>query len=82
MVRGRVQGVFFRASVARMANERGVAGSAENMNDGSVEVVLEGPREAVNELISFCSEGPRGAHVSQVDVTEEEPQGLEGFATG
>jgi len=65
-----------------MAEDRGVAGSAENLNDGSVEVVLEGPSVAVEELIAFCSEGPRNAHVSQVDVTEEKPEGLGGFATG
>lgn len=81
-MRGRVQGVFFRASLARLANERGVSGSAENLDDGSVEAVLEGPREAVEGLIAWCGEGPDDARVSQVDVSEEDPEGEEGFTTG
>lgn len=81
IVHGRVQGVFFRASLERLSRERGVAGSARNLGDGSLEAVLEGPRQAVEEMISFCAEGPEGAQVSQVDVTEEEPQGVEGFST-
>ena len=81
-VRGRVQGVFFRDSVRRLAVGRGVAGSAENIDDGSVEVILEGPRVAVEELVAFCSDGPERAEVSQVEVIEERVQGLTGFATG
>jgi acylphosphatase len=80
-VRGRVQGVFFRDSVRRLATERGVAGSAENLDDGSVEVILEGPREGVEGVVAFCSRGPDRAEVSQVEIDEEQPQGLEGFAT-
>mgnify|MGYP000129577603 CR=1 FL=1 len=80
-VRGRVQGVFFRDSVRRLALERGVAGSAENHDDGSVVVVLEGPREGVEGVVAFCSEGPDRAEVSQVEVDEEEPRGVEGFDT-
>jgi len=81
-IRGRVQGVFFRASLERMAREREVAGSARNLDDGSVQAVLEGPREAVEELIAFCSAGPEGAQVSQVDVSDEALEGVKGFTTG
>ena len=81
-VRGRVQGVFFRDSVRRVAEGRGVAGSATNLPDGSVEVVLEGPPRAVEELIAFCADGPERAEVSGVEVAEEEPEGLNGFRTG
>lgn len=78
-MRGRVQGVFFRDSVRRLAEPRGVAGGATNREDGSVEVVLEGSRDAVEELIAYCSDGPELAEVGGVEVTEEEPEGLQGF---
>lgn len=81
IVRGRVQGVFFRASLERLSRQRGVAGSARNVADGSVEAILEGPREAVEGIISFCADGPEGAEVSQVDVIEEELEGVKGFAS-
>jgi len=81
IVHGRVQGVGFRYSLARQAQSRGVAGSAANRPDGAVEVVLEGEQEAVESLVRWCEEGPRGAFVERVDVSEEQPEGLRGFAT-
>jgi len=81
IVHGRVQGVGFRYSLARQAESRGVAGSAANRPDGDVEVVLEGEQEAVESLVRWCEEGPRGAVVERVDVSEEQPEGLQGFAT-
>ncbi len=81
LVHGRVQGVGFRYSLARQAQSRGVAGSAANRPDGTVEVVLEGEAEAVESLVRWCEQGPRGAVVDRVDVTEEQPEGLRGFAT-
>jgi len=82
IVHGRVQGVGFRYTLARQAQSRGVVGSAANRPDGTVEVVLEGEPEAVESLVRWCEDGPRGAAVGRVDVTEEEPEGLSGFATG
>jgi acylphosphatase len=81
IVHGRVQGVGFRYSLARRAESRGVAGSAANRPDGTVEVVLEGDADAVESLVRWCEHGPPGATVDRVDVTEEEPQGVRGFAT-
>jgi len=81
VARGRVQGVFFRASLERLAGERGVAGFARNCGDGSVEAVFEGPDDAVEELIAYDGEGPRDGDVSHLDVTKEEPEGLSGFST-
>ena len=81
-VRGVVQGVFYRDSVRRIAVDRGVVGSATNCADGSVEVVLEGPRAAVEELIAYCAEGPEHARVSDVEIADEEPRGEAGFTTG
>jgi acylphosphatase len=79
VVRGRVQGVFFRDTTRRRAESLGVAGWARNRDDGAVEVVAEGEPEAVDRLVEFLREGPRRAEVSGVEVTEEEPEGLSGF---
>jgi acylphosphatase len=79
VVHGSVQGVGFRYSLARQADTRGVAGWVRNCGDGSVEAVLEGSADAVMPLVSWCREGPRGAGVDRVEVTEEEPEGLNGF---
>ena len=78
-VSGRVQGVGFRVFVASRARSRGVAGWVRNRADGTVEAVLEGEREAVDAVVAACGQGPRGADVAGVDVTDEEPAGLLGF---
>jgi acylphosphatase len=80
VVHGRVQGVFFRDSVRRLAQQHGVSGSVENRWDGSVEAVFEGEEDAVERLVAFCRKGPRGAQVESVDVSEEAAEGLSGFA--
>jgi acylphosphatase len=80
-ITGRVQGVFFRESCRRVAQENGVAGTARNLDDGSVRVVLEGAPEAVHRVTDWCRKGPSGATVTGVEITNEEPQGLSGFRT-
>jgi acylphosphatase len=80
VVRGFVQGVFFRDSTRRMAEQRGVAGWVANRADGAVEAVFEGEPEAVERLVEFTRDGPRGAQVHSVDVSEEAPEGLSGFS--
>jgi acylphosphatase len=79
VVHGFVQGVFFRDSVRRLAQQRGVAGWVANRADGAVEAVFEGEPDAVELLVEFCREGPRGARVDSVDVQDEQPEGLSGF---
>ena len=76
---GNVQGVFFRDSCRREASRRGVAGWVTNRRDGAVEAVFEGDADAVSSMVDWCSRGPRGADVSSVDETTEEPEGLSGF---
>jgi acylphosphatase len=63
----------------RQASERGVAGWARNRADGTLEAVVEGPTDAVEALVRFAHEGPRGADVEAVEVHEEDPEGLAGF---
>jgi acylphosphatase len=79
VVRGRVQGVFFRDTVRRRAEPRGVAGWVRNRADGAVEAVFEGSEDAVASMVRFCEQGPRGADVELVEVTEETPEALPGF---
>jgi acylphosphatase len=79
VVHGYVQGVFFRDSTRRLAQQHGVAGWVANRWDGTVEAVFEGEPEAVERLVRFVDEGPRGAQVERVEVFEEEPEGLSGF---
>lgn len=80
-VHGEVQGVFFRDSVRDQAQRRGVAGWARNRPDGAVEIVLEGPPEAVQEVLQFCESGPPDASVERAEVQEESPEGLSDFST-
>ena len=79
VVHGAVQGVFFRDSAARRARERAVSGWVRNCSDGTVEAVFEGDQEAVEALVDFCRRGPSRARVERVDVSDEAPEGLEGF---
>jgi acylphosphatase len=79
VVRGYVQGVFFRDSCRREASARGVAGWVTNRPDGAVEAVFEGEPGAVTAMVDWCRRGPRGADVDSVDETSEEPEGLTRF---
>lgn len=80
VVHGHVQGVFFRETTRRLAQEHGVAGWVRNTWEGTVEAVFEGPPEAVGRLVDFVHRGPRGAAVERVEVFEEDDEGLRGFA--
>ena len=79
VVRGRVQGVFFRDSMRERAGAHGVCGWVRNRSDGALEGVLEGPEEAVERVLRFARTGPPSASVTDVEVTEEQPEGLRGF---
>ncbi len=78
-VSGVVQGVGYRWSCVREAGRLGVGGSVRNLPDGSVEIVAEGPADAVDGLLAWARRGPWEAEVTGVDVVEEEPAGETGF---
>lgn len=78
-MRGRVQGVGFRASVRARARSLGVAGWVRNLRDGSVEVAVEGRSAEVAALESYCSVGPAFARVDRVEAADEPIEGLFGF---
>ena len=79
IVHGFVQGVFFRDSVQRRAVAAGVTGWVRNNRGGTVEAVFEGECSAVEQLVDFTREGPRGARVDRIEVRAEEPEGAEVF---
>jgi DNA ligase D-like protein (predicted 3'-phosphoesterase) len=80
VVRGQVQGVGFRDAVQRRAPGLGVMGWVRNGEDGTVLVHAEGSEDAVEELVAFLHEGPRGARVSGLDVERVKVEGHEQFA--
>jgi len=72
-IRGRVQGVYYRASMVREAQNLGLTGWVRNCDDGSVEAVTEGARADVESLIAWSHQGPAGARVDKIDVHWEAP---------
>jgi acylphosphatase len=79
VIRGRVQGVFFRAETRDRARSLGLSGWVRNVPDGSVEAVFEGERERIESILDWCRRGPGLAEVDDVDVEWEQPRGEEGF---
>lgn len=75
-VRGRVQGVGYRAWVADQASARHLEGWVRNVRDGSVEALLAGPAEVVAEMIAACWRGPSLARVDAVREEDGHPDGL------
>ena len=68
IISGKVQGVFFRASTQEQANRLNIRGWVRNEADGSVRIEAEGEPEALQQLITWCQQGPRYAQVTSVDT--------------
>jgi acylphosphatase len=68
IVRGRVQGVFFRASTQREARRLGLTGWVQNRPDGSVEVLAEGEEDTLKDLLAFLQRGSTAARVERVET--------------
>ncbi|MBW8726340.1 MAG: acylphosphatase [Inquilinus limosus] len=81
-ITGRVQGVGYRAWLAGQAEAAALDGWVRNRRDGSVEALLSGPAEAVDQVAAACRRGPRVALVDRVQMTEAEPPDHPGFAQG
>ncbi len=77
---GRVQGVGFRYYARERARAHDVSGWVENRYDGTVEAVLEGHPETVERVMRCFRTGPSHARVDRVEITDETPEGLSGFA--
>ncbi|PZA08367.1 MULTISPECIES: acylphosphatase [unclassified Meiothermus] len=80
LVTGTVQGVGYRAYARQRAMELGLCGYAENLSDGRVEVVAEGPREELEQFLEFLRQGPRLSRVTGLDVQWSKSTGLRGFS--
>ena len=68
LITGSVQGVFYRASVLEVAQRLNLTGWVKNLADGSVEVMAEGSRYSLEELVRWCRTGPPSAQVDQVSA--------------
>lgn len=80
LIKGRVQGVFYRAFARDIATQLGLKGWVRNLSDGNVEALLEGEQDEIEQAIRHCRSGPPGARVDDIDVAWEGYQGdLQGF---
>lgn len=75
LIKGRVQGVFFRTETGSQAYRLGIVGWVKNRWDGRVEAVLEGKEKAVQKMIGWCYKGPPAAIVEDVEVKWEDYKG-------
>jgi acylphosphatase len=78
-IEGRVQGVMYRAWAVEEARRRGLRGWVRNRRDGSVEALLIGASDSVEEMIAACRRGPRHAAVDRIDREEAADDGSAGF---
>lgn len=78
-ISGRVQGVGYRAWAMRVAGELGLRGWVRNRTDGTVEMLVTGPDDAVAAMIEAAHHGPRGAHIGEMYVADDEDDGSLGF---
>ena len=74
-ISGKVQGVFFRANTLDKARDLSLTGWVRNLSDGRVEVLFEGPKEKVEEMIDWCKHGPAAAEVYDIVVEHEKATG-------
>ena len=79
IVSGHVQGVFFRESTKRKANELGLAGYVENLDNGNVEVVAQGDEDKLNELIKFIKKNPGKSKVENIKITDKTTENFKTF---
>ncbi len=75
LIRGRVQGVFFRAYTRDTAIQEGLTGWVRNLSDGRVEAVFEGDADRVDRVVAWCHQGSPGSRVEQVEVYPQPYQG-------
>ena len=79
LVKGRVQGVYFRVHARDEALKLGIAGQVRNLPAGSVQILAEGKAEAMEAFLAWCAVGPSRARVEELVVEEWEVRGFHGF---
>ena len=78
-IQGTVQGVFFRAFIKENAERHNVKGFVRNLEDGRIEVFLEGNNEDVDKMIELCKTGPKHSQIKNVEVKPEKFQDFKTF---
>ncbi len=79
LIKGKVQGVFYRAAAKEKAVQGGVTGWIKNTPDGNVEAVATGLEESIKVFIDWCKKGPATAGVTSVETTIVEDKNFNGF---
>lgn len=79
LIKGRVQGVYYRASAKDMARKNGLTGWIRNTPDGHVEAIASGNEDQLELFINWCRQGPRGARVTEVDIQLVEDAEFDSF---
>ncbi len=79
IIKGKVQGVFYRQSAKKEAVKLGIKGWVKNNEDGTVEAVATGSEEQIQHFIKWCRQGPTLAHVSEVIATDTSDEPFTGF---
>lgn len=80
IVSGKVQGVWFRKHTQEKAQQLNIAGTVENQSDGSVKIIATGTETQLNELVTWCKQGPPRAEVSSVTIEERELKQFNDFS--
>jgi acylphosphatase len=78
-ISGRVQGVGFRAFTRKEASSRGIKGWVKNLADGRVEIIIQGEREDIKDMIKRIKEGPSFARVDDIEISDEEIENFDRF---
>jgi len=79
LIKGKVQGVFYRATAKEVAKKLGITGWIKNTNDGNVEALVTGTELLMQNFIAWCRSGPKGAQVTDVIITEQPETEFENF---
>ncbi len=79
VIRGKVQGVFYRATAKKVAEELGVKGRIKNTKDNNVDAIITGTEEQVQQFIEWCKKGPPRAQVSDVTATQVDDKNFNEF---
>lgn len=79
LIKGRVQGVFFRATAKDVADETGVTGWVKNTEEGDVEIMASGSEEQIKNFIAWCKIGPKKAIVTNVVVADTQEENFKSF---
>lgn len=79
LIKGRVQGIFYRATAKKVAKNLEITGWIKNINDGNVEALVTGTELLMQNFIAWCRSGPQGAHVTDVIISEQPETEFEKF---